>query len=180
MASCEKDEDQKDYITFEELELDAEKGYWNGENNSGEGPPATAYLDTGNETYEWHGYVVRVGSIIDESTRTMPVVVKITDPMNSGVKEKALPLLPGTFVRVEIEGRTYPEVYVLPRSAIRPDNTVYLAESGLLEIRDINILRKTGEEAYIDKGLEPEDNVIISPVTAVTANMKIREQKSEE
>jgi hypothetical protein len=37
LSSCTKEEEEIDYITFEELELDTGKGYWNGENNSGEG-----------------------------------------------------------------------------------------------------------------------------------------------
>lgn len=37
LSACDEAEEPIDYITFEELELDAATGYWNGENNSGEG-----------------------------------------------------------------------------------------------------------------------------------------------
>lgn len=145
-----------------------------------EGPLATALLDTGNEIYRWNGRIVRVGGVIDEATRTLPVVVKISDPLNSEGTENALPLLPGTFVSVEIQGRNYSDIIVVPRSAIRSDNTVYVAENGLLRIKDVSILRRTGEEACIDRGLKKGDNVIISPVIAVTDNMKIRQKGAGE
>jgi len=37
VTSCNKDEETMDYITFEELDLDPQLGYWNGESNSGDG-----------------------------------------------------------------------------------------------------------------------------------------------
>jgi hypothetical protein len=62
LASCQKDEDTVDYITFEELELDPELGYWNGEYGSGNGFQSgnawfpTYWDDTWGEYWEGFAY----------------------------------------------------------------------------------------------------------------------------
>jgi hypothetical protein len=60
LMSCEKDEPQKDFITFEEIVLNSE-GYWNGEDNSGGFTSGNAFFpnhfkDWGDGVTSWYGF----------------------------------------------------------------------------------------------------------------------------
>ena len=137
-------------------------------------PGATAFLDTGGPEISWEGYVSRLGGIMDTATRTLPIFVEIPEPLQSSRGDNDWFLAPGMFVRIEIKGKAFPHVLELPRSAVRSDNTVYIAQKGLLTIRPVHILRKQGNTAYIDQGIKAGEKVITSPLTAATDGMKIR------
>ncbi len=65
-------------------------------------------------------------------------------------------------------------VFELSRSAIRPDNTVYIAENGLLRIRPVQISHTVENKVYVNKGIQPGELIITSPLSAVTEGMKVR------
>ncbi len=137
-------------------------------------PRAFAHLDTGERNITWKGFVSRVGGVVEKATRTLPVIAEFPEPWASFQPGKVPPLVPGMFVRVEIMGRCFSNIYELPRSAIRPATTIYIAEKGLLRIHPVHILRTMENKAYVDKGIQPGENIIISPLSVVTEGMKIR------
>lgn len=137
-------------------------------------PAAIAYLDTGENESTWEGSVCRVGGVVDRATRTVAVVVVFPEPWASTESDQRPPLVPGTFVRVEILGKRIDNVFELSRSAIRPDNTVYIAENGLLRISTVRISHTVENKAYVNKGIQPGELIITSPLSAVTEGMKIR------
>ncbi len=140
---------------------------------------ATAYLDTESGVSTWKGFIDRFGGVVDETTRTVPVVVKFSDPWGLSRSEKYTPLVPGMFVRIEIEGAHFENIYQIPRSAIRPDDTVYIADGEQLKIRPVAILRTIDNTAYVKKGLKEGEQIIISPLSVATDGMKIRIKKEE-
>ncbi len=137
-------------------------------------PAAIAYLDTGENESTWKGSVSRVGGVLDKATRTIAVVVVFPEPWASTETDQSPPLVPGTFVRVKIFGKRMDNVFELSRSVIRPDNTVYIAENGLLRIRPVQISHTVENNAYVNKGIQPGELIITSPLSAVTEGMKIR------
>lgn len=136
----------------------------------------TGYVDTGKGQIIRKGNLIRIGAVINESTRTIPVFAEF--PGNESPPNQ--PLLPGMFMKISIKGKKYNDVFDLPRSAIRPDSTVYIASNGLLKIRKVHVLRTMENRAYIDEGLDPGDKIITSPLSAVTDSMKIRIEESTE
>jgi hypothetical protein len=67
----------------------------------------------------------------------------------------------GTFVRAEIQGLRANNVFKLPRSVLRADNTVLVADADRkLAIRQVNVLRAEPRSVYIHDGIEDDDMVI--------------------
>ena len=76
--------------------------------------------------------------------------------------------------RVEITGGTQPGAVVIPRTAMHDGNTVYLASEGRLTRRDVEVLRFLGDQAIISSGLQSDDLLVVSPLSAPINGMKIR------
>jgi hypothetical protein len=95
------------------------------------------------------------------------------------------PLVAGLFVTVEIKGHTLENAAVIPRSALRENNTVWVVEDGgQLNFRRVEVARLGTIQAILRSGLEDGDLVITSGLKAVTDGMQVRiapqneEQKS--
>ena len=93
----------------------------------------------------------------DPRTRTLTVAVRLQPETNS-----AFPLVQGMFCRVDIEGRSLERVFVLPRSAVSFEQTVYVAQENRLRTRKVEVARVEGGTAFITNGLEQGEQVIIT------------------
>jgi hypothetical protein len=101
------------------------------------------------------------------------VVILFPDPWAEFQRDGAPPLVPGMFVRIEIEGKTFDNIYKIPRNIVYAGDIVYLDREDQLEIREVHVLRTVGNTAYVDKGINPGEQIITSPLPAATDGMKI-------
>ena len=110
----------------------------------------------------WTGVLHRVVKF-DQQTRTLTVAVRVSAEAALGNGSASLPLVEGMFCAVEIPGRPLQEVYRLPRQAVTFENQVYLAgPDNRLKTVDVGVARIDGEHAYVDRGLNPGDAVIVT------------------
>jgi hypothetical protein len=109
---------------------------------------------------------------VDPSSRMVNVVVEVRDPFDRAGTTP--PLMPGTFVDVRVFGRTVTDLMPVPRHAIHEGNLVWVAEDGVLRIRQVEVARSDREVAYISAGLADGDRVVVTALDAVTDGMKIR------
>lgn len=137
------------------------------------GPSGTVTLRVGETEYTWPCKVSRLEGFLDESTRTVPMVLEVSHPFKGVVPGQKPPLVPGMFVRVEILGKVYQDVAKIPRSAIH-DGSAYVVSDGKLEIRKLEIPFTTKEYAVVAKGLENGDKVILSPIAVPIPGMPVR------
>ena len=64
---------------------------------------------------------------------------------------------------------------MLPRSALRGSNEVYVAElDGTLSIRQVNVVDTSAERVVLTAGLEPGDRVVTSPLRGAAEGMLVR------
>lgn len=140
-------------------------------NNSGIGSRAFVYANLAGKRHKWLGNVTRTTGQIDQKSRLITVVIEIDDPLSTPGNP---PLLPGTFVEVEILGEKVSGFYKIPREAIRKADNIWIAEDGQMNIKDIKIKRSDEEFVYTDEGLMPGENIVITPLDAVIDGMKIR------
>ncbi|MCD4750841.1 MAG: efflux RND transporter periplasmic adaptor subunit [Thermoanaerobaculales bacterium] len=136
------------------------------------GPPATVIANFGGMSQTWSGEVVRMEAKIDTTSRMVPVVIAVSDPFRTNGHD--LPLLPGTFVKVEISGHDLEQVVAVPRHAIHEGNMVWIVEGENLKIVPVTTARTDLDTAYVVEGLEPGDLVVISQLDAVTNGMVVR------
>ena len=113
---------------------------------------------------------MRAEGKLDERTRMVDVVIRVEKPYATRP-----PLVAGLFVNVEIQGRTLENAAVIPRAALRENNTVWLVDqSGQLTFRNVEVARLTTTSAIIKGGLNDGEMVVISTLKAVTDGMQVR------
>ena len=118
----------------------------------------------------WEAQLVRLEGTIDVKSRLLYGVALISNPFHG-----ANQLRRGQFLQAEIEGRTLDEVYVIPRLALRGSNTVYvLTEDNTLQRRLVDVVKSSTKSVIIDGGLEPGDQVAISPIAYFVENMPVK------
>jgi len=123
----------------------------------------------------WNGKVARIKAALDQTTRTLPVVVQVDEATGSDAMTNAAGRMkPGMFVTVRIQGRQVDHVHRLPRHLVHDDDTVYLAVDNRLEIRPVTVLRRFKNEVLISEGLSDGNRVITTPISNAVSGMKIR------
>lgn len=137
-----------------------------------QGPPATIIANFGGMTQTWTGEVVRIEARVDTASRMVPVVIAVANPFET--KGHEIPLLPGTFVKVEIAGYDLEDIVTIPRHAIHEGKMVWTVEGEQLRVTPVTTVRTDQDSAFISAGLEPGDRVVVSQLDAVTDGMTVR------
>ena len=115
----------------------------------------------------WDGEVARIAASADEETRTFPIYVDVDNAWQNQ------PLIPGTFVRAEVEGPVHHDRILVPRVAVR-EGRVFIAEEGVVRQRSVTIERLIGERALVDGELRGGDRVILSHLDKLASGAPVR------
>lgn len=120
----------------------------------------------------WEGRVIRAEGALDEETGLLHAVAEVPEPYAE--KTGQPPLMPGLFVKAEIEGREQPDVFVLPPEAVSSNQEVALIDSNdQLHIRTVSILYSEPDRILIREGLKPGDRVVVSRIDIPIEGMKV-------
>jgi len=175
--------------------LDGETFSNGGTQDRGTEPQAQVTWVAQDITHSWPGRVARVERL-DQATRTAHIVIEIANDKTllNGNLDHSVPSI-GMFCRVEIPTKPLPDSLVVPRSAIRDSQFVYLvvpdekdAGRGKLEMKQISILRRAGDVVLVgyegeqsgdqvlhpDHGLQAGDQIITSPLPNPVEGMSLR------
>ena len=123
--------------------------------------------------HTWEAEVVRTEGELDPRTRMVNLIAQVPRPYEpvSG----APPLTVGLFVEAEILGRRVDDVVVLPRAALQQGNRVYVVTGeNRLAFRDVDVLRLTGETAYLQGGVVAGEAVCISTLESAIEGQRVR------
>ncbi len=126
------------------------------------------------------GFLDKQIGALEGQTRLARVLVKVPDPLNSKTDADKPDLMIGSFVEVNIEGKPVANVVRLNRDFIRPNNTAWVMKDGKLEIRQLQIELTDSEYAYVNKGLEDGDKIVISNLSTVAEGVALREESKED
>ena len=159
-------------------------GLWNTDSNVSGKRKAWVTVDHGGRNYQWQGYVHRVESDIDRTTRTVDVVIRVPDPFTPGtpasdrhspVPMEPPPLLVGMYAGVDIEGMRIDRHFELPISALRSDNTIWtVSGEGILNVVPVDVIREEGNQVALLAGDLPEGTpIIVSDIALVTDGMRV-------
>ncbi|QTA80813.1 Efflux transporter, RND family [Desulfonema limicola] len=145
--------------------------------------PATSE-ETGSEvtilyrdmSYERTGHVIRLLSELENEGRMARIIVAVDDPLNLENPEKTTPpLLLGEYVRVEIKGRELDHVLKIPRTALRDNNSIWVAENETtLSVRPVKTLWRDKNNVLLKNVLNNGEKIIISDLSTPVDGMKIR------
>ena len=137
--------------------------------------PVTLTADIGrDEPAVWQGNIVRSEGIVNDASRVVYVVAQVDKPYESGTSHEH-PLLFGTFVSAQIQGREAGAVYVVPRHALYDGNTVWVVdEADEIYPRELTIIRSDRNSAYISEGLAEGELVCITPIDQPLPGMRVK------
>lgn len=127
----------------------------------------------GNREFSWKGKIVRVDAAINQDTRLIYATAEVVDPYGLGATE-GMPLAVGMFVSAEIEGVSEQNAYVMPRLALRNQDTVYVInDDNRLEIRTVNVLSTSEEQVMVTSGVSPGEHVVTSTLPNAADGMAV-------
>ncbi len=159
-------------LTDTELgQLGLKIGFSETEENPGPSVQLTTFV--AGQPHEWQGRIVRTESGYDAATRVLFAYAAVEDPYGEGA-DRGTPLASGLFVTAKVEGRVIDGSIVVPRTALRGENTVYVATpENEIEVREVVVASTNRERAVLTAGLEIGEKVITSPVRGAADGMKI-------
>jgi len=135
---------------------------------------ADVVFNNGGSKKTWNGRVARIKAMMDQRTRTLPMVIEVDDNPGSKQAKGQLRLRPGMFVTVLIKGKKIQDVFVLPRYLVYPGNVVYTVKDKTLKSNRVKILRGYKDTVVIEDGLAPGDLIIKSPLSSPVDGMRVR------
>lgn len=118
------------------------------------GPLVILRSEVAGQTMEWQGTIVRAEGAVDTRSRQQFVIAQVDNPYaRSGPGHR--PLKVGLFVKAEIVGRKLHDVFVIPRSALRPnDEVLVIDKENRLHRQPLEIVWRDVENVVAAKGIE--------------------------
>ncbi len=121
------------------------------------------------------GYLDRQIGALDNQTRLARVLVRVEDPLATTEELEGAPkLMIGTFVEVNIQADSIPDVVRLDRDLVRTNQTAWVMQDNLLQIRELDIVLTDNQYAYVQSGLEDGDKVVSTNLSTVTNGIELR------
>ena len=125
----------------------------------------TARVGTGMGAYA--ARVVRVSSVVAPRTRLAKLFLKFPE----SAPPDSLPL-PGTFARVEVQGPERGGVYVLPESAAREDDRLWVVRNGALaSLTPVNVGR--GDAGWVVEAFDAGEGVVVGTLSGAREGLKV-------
>jgi RND family efflux transporter MFP subunit len=117
----------------------------------------TDALSTSAVPHTWQAKIVRTEGALDEASRELFAIARIDDPF--GLESGNPELRMGQPVRAAVEGLVLEDVFVLPRTALRGVNRVFLIEREGLTIQrtDVQVLWSTADALVVREGFQEGD-----------------------
>jgi hypothetical protein len=91
-------------------------------------------------------------------------------------KQSTVPIKVGMFVNATIEGRSFNDIYVIPREKVRDGEVWVLSNEGILSKREVSVLRYEKDKALISKGFEVGDKVLLTRLDVLVEGMKLEKK----
>ncbi len=121
------------------------------------------------------GVVQQLKAQLDPQTRTAQLVVRIDEPLED--PSGGLPLLPGAYVDVILEGRTMADVVRMPRTALHEGKHVWVvdgsAQGDVLARREVEVGWKEQDDLLVTDGLGSGDRIVVSPLSLPIEGMPV-------
>ena len=111
--------------------------------------------------------VARVSSVIAPRTRLAKLLLEFPDD----APPESLPA-PGAFARVEVMGPRRDEVYVLPESAARESDRVWVVRNGALTSLSPSTVGR-GDAGWIVEAFDAGEGIVVGALPAASEGLKV-------
>ena len=144
--------------------------------NNDTGSEARIYNSSawGNEIYRT-GIVIRLCPDLETNGRMAQLLVSVKDPLSLNTKKVKNELLLGSYVRVEIQGKTVKSAHVLDTGLLHDgDNIWLLTADNTLDIKPVDVIYRGENEVVISDGISSSDKIITTDLAAPVEGMLLR------
>ena len=119
----------------------------------------------------WQARIDRSEVHINSATRQRALVVALDQPL-----QQSVPLFPGSFVKAEIVGQRFSELWQIPASALIDTGRVWqVTEQGMLAYLPVDLKFSNGNYAYVKpKTTMAKAQVVNRPLSSYLENMKVQ------
>lgn len=144
-----------------------------------QGARARVVLDSGEGgEITREGRVLRLLGDLEPSGRMARMLVLIEDPLGRRERSGEIPLLLGSYVRVEIDAGVLNEVVEIPRAALREGKRIWLVdEDNTLQIREVDVLWPRKDSVLLPKeSVRPGERLVVSGLRVALPGMRVNPQ----
>jgi hypothetical protein len=144
-------------------------------------PAVVQQSDGAKPEARWDGRVSRLRTDLEAQGRMARALVTVRDPLGlESPSTKRVPLLIGSYVHVDIQGRELDDVAAIPRSALRDGQRVWLmGDRDKLVFRNVEIVWRDRDTVFIGGGLTAGERIVMSDIAAPVEGMALRELRAE-
>ena len=103
----------------------------------------------------------------------LSVIAQVSDPYQQTLN--TLPLKVGIFVKASINGLSYNDIVKIPRYTVRENKVWVVSKEGILDQKQIQILRYEEDYALVSGGLEISDSVLLTRLSVLVKGMKLKQ-----
>lgn len=114
----------------------------------------------------WTGRLERLGPAADVQSRTITAYVVVDNTA------QPKPLLPGLFVRAEVDGPLHADALVVPRGAIR-SGSVFVAVDGVAREKPVTLACTLRDRAVVTRGIQSGDELILTNLASLRDAMPV-------
>ena len=122
------------------------------------------------------GQVIRLAGELEEEGRMARLIVKVDDPFTLKPENSDKPvMLMGSYVSVEIEGRSLEQVATIAREYVRDGDRLWIMGADTtLEIRKVDIVFRGYDQVFVADGISAGEHLVITDLAAPVAGMPLR------
>ena len=136
--------------------------------------PVTLSATLGGAKFEWEGVIDRSEGVFDANSRVLYLVAQIEDPYDLAATGR-VPLLMGTFVAAEIEGRAAGDLMLVPRHAMQRGSTLWILDDEMrIFPKEVSVVRRDDNFVYISEGVEVGERYCVTPIDQPLPGMQVR------
>lgn len=126
------------------------------------------------ENQKWSAPISRIAKEADAQTRKIDVIVDINPKL-----EKFHKLQSGVFISAKIYGRTYQNIYRIPRIVVNKAGLVPFAQDNQIVWKQLEFVGNDGNNFWVENGISSDDLLITSNVQIFPNGTKINQNYSE-
>lgn len=135
--------------------------------------PAEVRAEFGGIWHTWNGFVEHASGALDETTRTVEIVIRVPAPFDTS--DERPPLLIGSYVRADIVGRATEAHYAVPRAALRDGPAVWaVTDQGTLVTRPVHVIQEVQDTVFVRADMASAPEIVVSDLSVMTEGMEIR------
>lgn len=134
--------------------------------------PSVSMAENETADTQWSGLLVRAAPEVDSRSRTVEVYAEVRNADGQS------PLLPGTFVYSQIDGKTYENTILIPREALIEGCVFVVDSNNVANKRTVTTGRRFQSLVMITDGLEPDEPIIITNLDIVQDGQEVSVQST--